>query len=284
MRVILHVGLPKAASTSVQMWLRTHRRELLDAGVYVPTTGHRPDRHSPGGHTLGHDVLPRMMHWPWALRFWIDRFFREAAAQGADTVILSAENLTHPANVDDLPRFAEALQRHLARRQPSSIEIVLITRDPESWMESYYNEAVLNGRSYETRRFDAFRADMQARGLSAEALADRAGRCFHAPVHRIALGEVSGTGLFHRLSDLLGTPYLATTVRRQRVSPTPQAIEAQRARNAEFRTRPWRVGPKPRSLLRVFLSILPEKPYLAARRALRALSSFVAFAMLARRG
>lgn len=282
MKVFLHVGLPKAASTSLQLWLRTHRADLLAEGVYVPESGHRADRHAPEGRSLSHDVLARMMHWPWALRFWIDRYLREAEALGAARVVLSTENLTHPANIADLPRFAAALQRHLVARG-AGLEIVLVTRDPEGWIASFYSEAVMDGRGFEIRSLERFRAALQARALSPTALAEVVTRSFDAPVHRFDLGALAGPALFSRLSELMGTSEMPPPARRERMSPTVAEIEAQRQRNAELRARPWRVGAHPRTFLRVVLSSLPEKPYLATRRAIRTVSSFVAFTMLAQR-
>lgn len=283
MKVFLHVGLPKAASTSLQLWLETHRADFLAQGVYIPDSGHRADRHVPEGRTLSHDVLARMMHWPWPLRFWIDRYLHEAEALGAGSVVLTTENLAHPANIGDLPRFAATLQRHLIGRHGAGLEVILITRDPEAWVQSFHSEAVMDGRGFETRSLERFRAEMQARGLSPEALAEVVERSFDAPIHRLDLDTVSGPTLFHRLSGVFGTAEMPPPARRERMSPTPEALEAQRQINAALRARPWRVGAHPRTFLRVVLSSCPEKPYLAMRRAIRLASSFVAFTMLTQR-
>ncbi len=283
MRFILHVGLPKAASTSVQAWLHTHRQELLEKGVYVPKSGRRADRHSPGGRTQGHDILARMMHWPWALRLWLDRFARSAETANAHTVFLSAENLSHPANIADLPRFASALQRQLNRRPGWSLEILLITRDPESWMASYYNEAVLNGRSFESRTFDHFARDMTSDSISSETLAQTVTTCFEGTIHRLDIDRATGSNLFAWVNNILGTDVSQARVKRQRVSPTHEEIEERRKKNARLRAKPWRAAATPRTFLRVLLAKLPQKGYLSARRAVRGLFSIVAFAMLLQR-
>ena len=117
MKLIIHIGLPKAGSTSLQHLLARDRARLLARGVFVPASGYRKDRSAPEGQTPGHDLLALLAFAPDRLRRLVDTWFTQATAAGCRCILASTENLTHP---DNLPHLSSAVHILQAQAQEAT--------------------------------------------------------------------------------------------------------------------------------------------------------------------
>lgn len=152
-KVILHVGMEKAGSTSIQNVLEARAEGLLARGVLFPRSvftrmvANQPDR------TSGHlELLRRIAAGD------LGAFEAElAAAEGARTLLLSAENIFHHPDEAALAGLGDLLAG-------SRVEMIAVLRGQDGWLRSYYNEAVSNGWVCETRSADRFARDMIAEG------------------------------------------------------------------------------------------------------------------------
>lgn len=145
--LVLHIGLHKTASTYVQNVLSARRYDLLEHGIVYPTTG------TPGmqvrtrdGARAGHALLTYRK----GTAELVDQLLHEVPPD-ATTVLLSAEDLTHPRR-DPEQMFAtfSAFGR---------VSVVVVLRRQDDWLESYYKQRVDQFRSGETRSITAFLAD-----------------------------------------------------------------------------------------------------------------------------
>ena len=128
-RLVLHIGLPKCASTTLQAWMDGNRQRLRDAGVYYPPSATGETKHQElirAALKNAFETLP-------------DSLF--AMAPG-ETLFLSTEGLTnHLYDVERDPWTMARLRGLLARFQTT---LFMIRRDPESWLRSYHQQQVRN--------------------------------------------------------------------------------------------------------------------------------------------
>lgn len=140
-KLVLHIGLHKTASTYVQNVLSARRYDLVQHGVLYPNTGtfEDPRVRTRDGAQSGHTQLCRPDR-----KALLDDLLNELPAT-ASTVLLSAEDFT-------LPRVTP--QQHVeAFGDFGSIEVVVALRRQDAWIESYYKQAVDQYGRFETRSF-----------------------------------------------------------------------------------------------------------------------------------
>jgi hypothetical protein len=154
-RVVLHVGMTKAGSTAIQNFLDREYDALIERGILFPRSVLTRKDPTDATRTSGHLELVRRLRLddPNGL----DGFFAECARDGLHTLLLSAENLFHHVEPDDLARLANLLDG-------CEIHLVAILRSQNDWLTSRYFESVTKGYARENRTFDAFVQDALASG------------------------------------------------------------------------------------------------------------------------
>ena len=102
-RLVIHVGLHKTGSTSVQSAFHEHRSRLIDRGVFYPRppAGDFPESHSDAAFLLLNGQTPEF-------EAWLMDAWRQARAAACDVLLLSSEEFS---NAQVMPRLREALQR-----------------------------------------------------------------------------------------------------------------------------------------------------------------------------
>jgi hypothetical protein len=127
-RLVLHVGMPKAASSALQIWADANRAALLAQGVhYPPSTGARFDPK--------HQILVTMM-----IRNQLNDLPAFIDAAQAPTLFLSTEGLTYHFQ-DYRP---VTLERFRDIVKGIRVTILMLVRDAEAWLRSQYKQAVIN--------------------------------------------------------------------------------------------------------------------------------------------
>lgn len=130
MRILIHLGLNKCASTYIQQALASAQAPLRRAGVFYPVEGGRVAQYGLSRHYgFGPDVTgvtPRSLSW----------LVAEAGRRGCDRMILSSEYLSlyRPAAVAS---FAAELQVLRAEAQ-----FLFFSRDIGAWVRSLFNQYV----------------------------------------------------------------------------------------------------------------------------------------------
>ena len=147
MRLILHAGMNKSGTTSLQAALSAARTDLLADGVLYPLAGRLP-----GGKTNHRALLAEYADvppWPgqplthtlpgeWA------RLVRaEAEVHDAHTIVLSSEALWPGSTYgpDALRRVRDALDF-------ATVEVLVTLREPASWLPSTYAQAVAGPQAW----------------------------------------------------------------------------------------------------------------------------------------
>jgi hypothetical protein len=125
-RLVVHVGLPKAASTTIQTWAYTNREHLAARDIHYPETVASPlnPKHQRLVYCLENPGVP--MWSPWA-------------DHHAETVFLSAEALS-----GHLDGFYEAALAKFRDCHSRRVSIFLNTRDREPWLESFWRQKLFN--------------------------------------------------------------------------------------------------------------------------------------------
>jgi len=145
--VILHGGLPKCASTTLQFWAGAHRETLLSHGINYPTS-------TVNTHAPKHQEI---------VRAFIDNEFDPLDAllkqDPATTLFLSTEGLAN--HFFDLERNPWATARLRAAFAGRRITLVMIRRNRDAWLRSYHQQQVSNPPNDNylhgtTLRFDEF--------------------------------------------------------------------------------------------------------------------------------
>lgn len=140
MKLLLHIGLHKTGSTSIQAWLSANFNVLLDLGVLFPRAG-RP------GRSTSHDRLVPIARPPqksgaetWRserLPLWqelLDELDRHRPRQA----IVSSERfwLLRPEEIELVLEATDGLQ----------VQVLAFLRHPRTWLPSWYRQALRGGR------------------------------------------------------------------------------------------------------------------------------------------
>lgn len=138
MKLVLHIGLPKTGTTFLQTTLLGNQKLLAAAGVCYPETW----RDKIGNHYAWEDALAKdPQRAAAALR-------AEAERAGAGRILLSAESFVLFFGLE--PRGEVAL-RVLA--ESFALELVLVLRRQDDFLESYYAQSMRAGASESIERF-----------------------------------------------------------------------------------------------------------------------------------
>ncbi|MGG7566154.1 glycosyltransferase family 2 protein [Rhodovulum sp. DZ06] len=137
-RLLLHVGLTKTGSTSLQNFFELNRARLMDRGVIYPEAGVYREEGTDRG--SGHNMALREVFRD-GPRPVFDAMCEEILSSGASLAIVSCENLSWnpdwrgPAGLAALSRALEGFETHP----------LMIVRDEFDWLVSMYKEAVVGG-------------------------------------------------------------------------------------------------------------------------------------------
>ena len=158
MHCILHVGMPKTGTSSIQRFVRVRRQALADLGVFVPDTPHgnmrefavandrfgflREASSRPGG-IKGADTdtyFDRIEQ----VRLELEGQLEAARASGATRLLITSENLFYlgqPERAVESARTLELLRDWLAR-YCDGVTILMALRRQDLWSISKYRNAV----------------------------------------------------------------------------------------------------------------------------------------------
>jgi len=147
--LILHIGLHKTATSYLQNVLSTCRYDLLREGVLYPTTGTVDVAfRTREGAQSGHIQLTRLRDSGDVVSELLNEI-----PDAASTVLVSSEDFT-------LPR-ANAATQYIRRFSAfGNVQVVLVLRRQDVWVESYYKQIVDQYGKFETRSFDEFLEQM----------------------------------------------------------------------------------------------------------------------------
>lgn len=266
MKLIVHIGLPKAGSTTLQHLLAARRDHLRDHGTLVPTTGYRNDPTAPTRHTPGHDLLALFASAPNRLDRMLTDWVEQAEAANCTQILASSENLTHPYNLADLSSAVAALKATMARLN-GEIAFVLIDRLEESWLRSYYNELVLDERSLESRAWPQFASDMAAKNFSLTALKAQIHTALGPGLFTTVKIDAGMDAVLREISTQVHLHLDGDHVPAERKSPENDKIEQRRLANLALKTAPFSQGLQ--ATPRAIFACLPEPVRVRCRRLTR---------------
>lgn len=267
MKLTVHVGLPKAASTTLQSMLSAQREQLMATGTLVPLTGHRRDRAAADGVTPGHDLIVLLAAAPRRLRTLVQGFVDTARESSCDRIFVSTENFTHPHNLDQL-EMAERALTSVCSVLGVDLQFLLVDRSDRAWARSYYNELVLDGRSHESRTWQDFETDLRVSGVSASSIRDK---CRQLMTDRLKLTSSLDAGIetiIAEIAEISGAQLDVNDIPLHRASPSDEQVEIARERNAQLKGSGKGWGGA--GTLRAWLATQPEPLRRAVRRAYRA--------------
>ncbi len=147
--LVLHIGLHKTATTFVQNLLSAYRYPLLQSGLLYPSTGlsGADSAQTRDGAQSGHALLSRRGAAVYDKL--LPALYRELP-DDVGTVLLSSENFTL------FQRGVHPDEYLAAFRDFGRLEVVLVLRRQDTWIESYYKQLVDSYIDFETRSFSAF--------------------------------------------------------------------------------------------------------------------------------
>lgn len=229
-RGIVHIGMPRTGSTSLQVVLAHARSELARSGVLYPEVAPRSfvgpcPNHQPFGETLDGRRPKRER------AECLHSLSRALAETDADTVILSYEDFAQQQRRFGVP---EILRAALAQHG-FAMEIAVVVKAPSEHLNSVYAhraQMIKEKRTFSefargfwrSTRFD-YHALVEAWLVAADgritAVPVRDRRSTAPLIERI----FSGLGLLERISDLIGESERTLIENR---SPGPLAVEASR--------------------------------------------------------
>jgi hypothetical protein len=133
-RLVVHIGAPKAASTYLQHCLGLNEDLLRDHGIYLPQAGRRDARanHHNLAWQLRDDSRFRGAHGGWGA------LTAEVADVDADVVLLSSEAFAQLASDE---RLRSGLSRRLFE-VADAVSLVYVVRDPLARINSMYTQTV----------------------------------------------------------------------------------------------------------------------------------------------
>jgi hypothetical protein len=124
-RLILHAGVHRTGTTSIQHALYSNAENLLRAGILYPKPIDGSD--SINHQRLAWDISEQVSAFP-ELRTWA----ASLAQSDAHTVVLSAEDFCRIRNLDFLACFSDYFE----------IEIAIYLRRQDVWVNSWYNQHI----------------------------------------------------------------------------------------------------------------------------------------------
>lgn len=154
MKIIIHVGMHKTGSSSLQQTYFENYDILVNNGVLFPKSCFKQLAEYGGKEntTCGHEFLVEAIYKSEERKNIVLAALRsEIELTKPSIVFLSAENLTHPLG-GDLSEKLYAMLKIIS----DDLEVVVTLREPFSWLDSYYREVVSNGWGFEMRKFESY--------------------------------------------------------------------------------------------------------------------------------
>ena len=146
-RLTVHVGLPKAGSTSIQHLLAARSRAVAGLGIHVPSTGSRGWANHNALAKEGRAPTRGDRHGAWA------QVAHEIRHSDAMRFLISSEALATPRSRES----GVACLLELAERENLEIDVIAYVRPQWQRVESIYAQWTKGGRPAE--RFEDFAAD-----------------------------------------------------------------------------------------------------------------------------
>jgi hypothetical protein len=190
-RLVLHVGLPKTGTTTVQAWCSENRPWLANHGVSYPACSSDPK-------VQKHQFIVSAL-----MTGALDPIREALSASDKGVVLLSAEGMTnHFCDFD--PKALAEFRELIA---PLTPDVLLVRRPTEQWLKSYYKQSLINprnppyyyGTSLAISEFSAL--DRVRRLLNVDKLAEDLSAAFGAKSITIADHDRDWV---RRLFDLIG--------------------------------------------------------------------------------
>ena len=184
-RILLHVGMLKTGTTSLQSFLQNSRDDLAARGIgyYLPRFDAHPSFSNAG--FLCRRSLSEAIGLPPEPSSDREMAAFSAYAGAFDTLILSEEFLSEPGA--EVPGYWEIVRKNLAELagEHTQIDVLLFVRRQDDWILSRWKQQVLNA-FYEDRPtppdipdFTTFAGQAKARGLlDYDRAADRLAKVF----------------------------------------------------------------------------------------------------------
>ena len=196
-RLVLHVGLAKTATTTIQIWADRGRDRLAARGIHYPQAA-------------GNSAEPKHQQLVGCLRDPDTPLWSPWAAHPAPTVFISAEGLT--GHLDDFSPQRLALFRACHARR---VSVFLNTRDEGRWLESLWRQRLFNPTRPELGygtdiTLAEFRHHPRVKSLLDPGLPARLAECFGA--EQVVVARLEGDWA-ERLCGLLGVADLARELR-----------------------------------------------------------------------
>lgn len=120
-RLVLHIGIHRTGTTSIQRWLHTNRKALMNQGVRYALD------------TENHTSLAWRIHsGKLAPARFIARLVEDAASSGAQTMIVSGEDFCVIRDASPLGALAEHFD----------VKVLCFLRRQDEWLESWYNQNI----------------------------------------------------------------------------------------------------------------------------------------------
>jgi len=132
-RLVLHVGLPKTATSALQRWCAANSGGLLEQGIRYPT----PSRHT---HMPKHQFIVMDL-----MSGNLARTATAVAEGDEESTILTSEGLTNhlydfrPASLESIRGILDAFH----------VSVFLVHRQPDAWVKSYHMQCEINPRNIE---------------------------------------------------------------------------------------------------------------------------------------
>lgn len=150
-RLVVHIGLHKTATTYVQNVLSSRRYDLLREGVLYPLAGSgllargvdRPTTNTRDGAQSGHSWFTRSGDRQQPVAELL-----EELPVTVSTVLLSSEDFS--LGLMTPSQYLERLSVF------GTIDVVLVLRRQDTWIESFYKQVVDQYGNFETRSFDEY--------------------------------------------------------------------------------------------------------------------------------
>ena len=223
-KIILHIGLPKTASTAVQQALYQHRSTLLNQGVLYPSYVHRSDDPK-------HNFL---LDWVRKGRGY--NLADERGYKRASRILLSNEALSNDFYLHGLERNRQLAER---LREHGDLEVCMVLRQQQEWLKSYYKQAVINqavnGKPHYQSRLtiDAFR-ELEPVKLLLDygTLIQDVSAAFQAPVRLIRYEEAQVADVVEYC--IAGSTKMFSFQRRHNESLSDAAVEVMRQLNMKI--------------------------------------------------
>lgn len=221
-KILLHIGLPKTASTALQKLLFEQHDVMLRENVLYPQNVHSPD--DPKHNFVLKPVLEE------------DSFnlYKEKGFSRARRIIISNEAISNEfylQGIEANKRIANSLW-HLGE-----LEVCVVIREPQSWLKSYYKQAVINQTVNNKPHYQtSLTLDEFSRIESIEKMLDHAqflsdiSACYQAPVRIFRFEDTSVSSIANYCAGFqLGSVIMPE---RQNESLPDVAVEVMRQLNA----------------------------------------------------